>query len=590
MAWKEANKPRDPNNPFFKEMSVSRARFKLALRFIKRNENQLKHDAIADALCEDGEVMFWKAIKKISPNNISLPTSIENATGKREIVNLWKDHFESLLNCIRGEDSNELVYDCEFDPNLVIRPGEIEDAINRLEGGKQCGLDWLYAEHLKHCSNSYWALIAQCITGFLVHGYLPDSLMSVVLVPIIKDKSGKINSKDNYRPIAIASTMSKLLEILLLDRLSNYLLTSSNQFGFKAKHSTDACIYILKEVIDRYVGNQSSVYLCFLDASKAFDRVNHHTLFNKLIKRGVPGYLVRILVFWYSTQEMTVRWGSTISKCFKVSNGVRQGGILSPYLFNIYMDALSINLNKMYAGCKIGAKIINHLFYADDLVLFCPSHTGLQDLLDKCDEYAKQHDIKFNTKKSVVLIRRNNLLRNASVPSFKLCGESLTEVKETKYLGHIITSDGKDTKDISKACSQLYAQGNSLIRKFHMCSEKAKIKLFVTYCSQFYCAQLWQYSNSDKAYNKVKVAYNNVFRFFLRLPRDDQGRPCSASGMFVPRKVKSFQEIMRNLVYKFKCRINTSENELVMNTLYPSVTAWSKLRKHWDRVLLIDTT
>ena len=123
-----------------------------------------------------------------------------------------------------------------------------------------------------------------------------------------------------------------------------------------------------------------------------------------------------------------------------------------------------------------------------------------------------------------------------------------------------------------------------------MCSEKAKIKLFVTYCSQFYCAQLWQYSNSDKAYNKLKVAYNNVFRFFLRLPRDDQGRPCSASGMFVPRKVKSFQEIMRNLVYKFKCRINTSENELVMNTLYPSVTAWSKVRKHWDRVILIDTT
>ena len=95
--------------------------------------------------------------------------------------------------------------------------------------------------------------------------------MSVVLVPIIKDKSGKINSKDNYRPIAIASTVSKLLEILLLERLSNYLLTSSHQFGFKAKHSTDACIYVLKEAVDFYVSQKSSVYLCFLDASKAFD-------------------------------------------------------------------------------------------------------------------------------------------------------------------------------------------------------------------------------------------------------------------------------------------------------------------------------
>ena len=94
------------------------------------------------------------------------------------------------------------------------------------------------------------------MTSFLVHGFLPESLMSVILVPIIKDKSGKINSKDNYRPIAIASIMSKLLEKLLLERLNNYFVTSSHQFGFKPKHSTDACIYVLKETINSYVENK----------------------------------------------------------------------------------------------------------------------------------------------------------------------------------------------------------------------------------------------------------------------------------------------------------------------------------------------
>ena len=89
-----------------------------------------------------------------------------------------------------------------------------------------------------------------------------------------------------------------------------------------------------------------------------------------------------------------------------------------------------------------------------------------------------------------------------------------------------------------RACTQVYAQGNSLIRKFHMCTDKVKIKLFVTYCSQFYCAPLWQFQKSDKIYNKLRVAYNNVFRLFLRLPRDEQGRPCSSSGMFVSRKVR----------------------------------------------------
>ena len=254
------------------------------------------------------------------------------------------------------------------------------------------------------------------------------------------------------------------------------------------------------------------------------------------------------------------------------------------------MDDLSVRLKTHYAGCKIANRIINHLFYADDLVLLCPSFRGLQELLETCERYAGEHDIKFNAKKSVVLIRRSRLLINAVVPKLKLCNEDLTEVNEARYLGHNITADGKDDNDMIKTCRQLYAQGNSLTRKFHMCTEKVKIKLFVTYCSQFYCAQLWQFKGTDKVYRKLNVAYNNVFRFFLNLTRDAQGRPCSASGMFVSRKVKSFQEIMRNLVFKFRCRLNLSMNELVISSLYANVVASSKLRKHWDRLLLIGTT
>ena len=102
-----------------------------------------------------------------------------------------------------------------------------------------------------------------CITGFFVHGFLPSSLLSVVLVPIIKDKCGKINSKDNYRPIALASIVSKIVENILLDRMSVTLSTMSNQFGFKKKHGTDLCIYVLKEVIDRHRSLNGSMFTCF---------------------------------------------------------------------------------------------------------------------------------------------------------------------------------------------------------------------------------------------------------------------------------------------------------------------------------------
>ena len=86
----------------------------------------------------------------------------------------------------------------------------------------------------------------------MTHGVLPDSMLTVTLVPVIKDKAGKVGGLDNYRPIALASVLSKVLEIIVLDRLCSYLCTSYNQFGFKAKHGTELCIYALKEMVETH--------------------------------------------------------------------------------------------------------------------------------------------------------------------------------------------------------------------------------------------------------------------------------------------------------------------------------------------------
>ena len=160
----------------------------------------------------------------------------------------------------------------------------------------------------------------------ILHGYLPPQMISTVLIPIIKNKSGDVTDKGNYRPIALSSVISKVFEHIILDRIESFLYTTDNQFGFKAKHATDQCLYLLKEVIDYYKSHNSPMFICFMDASKAFDRVNHWTLFKKLILIGVPLIFIRLIVYWYRSQHVCVLNGARlyhlILLCLMVSDKV----------------------------------------------------------------------------------------------------------------------------------------------------------------------------------------------------------------------------------------------------------------------------
>ena len=148
----------------------------------------------------------------------------------------------------------------------------------------------------------------------------------------------------------MSSITFKVFEHIILLWLEEYLWTTDNQFGFKSGHSTDLCIYALSELIEYFKSRSTSVYVAFLDASKDFDEISHCILFRKLIHRIVPMYmyLIKILCYQYQHQLMSVRWGYSISNVFNVINGVRLGGILSPKLFNIYIDVLSNILNKIF--------------------------------------------------------------------------------------------------------------------------------------------------------------------------------------------------------------------------------------------------
>ena len=167
--------------------------------------------------------------------------------------------------------------------------------------------------------------------------------IKTAIVPIIKNKTGDASDKNNYRPIALVTAASKIFELCLSVILENYLFTHDQQFGFKSKHSTDFCIYSEECVKILNTTSQSCLHLFFY-ASKSFDKINHFKLFRKLLDRKTPIVIVRVLLFWYSKQTVCVKWDRCISDYFSISNCIRQGGILSPNLFSVYVDDLSDKL------------------------------------------------------------------------------------------------------------------------------------------------------------------------------------------------------------------------------------------------------
>ena len=436
LAWRIAGSPREGDVAL--RMRAYRAQFKLALRECRASEDRLRTEAMASKLANHDVKGYWKAVKSLSPMCNKLSNKLDSVVGESEICNLWHNKFKNLFNSVNPNCNHSNLLNmqdqCEF-----VTVSTVSSLVKKLASGKAVGVDNIPAEIYIHASHRLRTLITIFINACFTHSYMPQIITNTILVPILKNKLKPATESDNYRPIAIATAISKLFELIILSKCEDLLSTTDNQFGFKRSHSTDLCIYSLKEIINYYNSQGSPVFLCYLDIRKAFDRVNHTILFKKLIERSVPIYLVKFIAFWYVNQQIVIRWGNSLSNPFTVKNGIKQGGLLSPYLFNLYVDKLSVNLNACEVGCIVGKAHINHLAYADDMVLIAPSKKALQLLLDICGMYADIHDIIYGTDKSFCMVCWPRHFLFKFFPTFYLQGDILEFVNVYKYLGVMIT-------------------------------------------------------------------------------------------------------------------------------------------------------
>ncbi len=585
LLWRSGGSPRC--GQLFDMMKKSRAAFKLALRSCRQEKDRCAADSLANKLMKKDSKSFWKEINKMNNKSIKTQTTtINGVTGEEKITYMWQQHYTSLLNSSTDVSKKQDVLDTlevlHINEEHLITPAEVEDAIRKLKKGKSVGLDGISSEHFIYASKKVALFLCMIFNCMLKHSYLPDKLMDTVIISLVKDKKELLTDTNNYRPISITCMSSKILENVVLKKFSKLFNTTGHQFGYKEAHSTDLCIFAMKEVISYYHDSSTPVYACFIDASKAFDKINHWILLSKLLDRGIPKCFVRLFMIWFATQNFIVRWGNTFSSGFKVQNGVRQGGILSPLFFNIYVDYLSQELDSLKVGCYINKQCVNHLFYADDAVLLAPTVGGLQRLIDACAEFATVHDISYNFKKTLCVPFVPKVLGELHIPSVYLGQHSLRWVNEHKYLGFRLTSNFSDNADILRQTQSIYKNGNMLMRHFLQCSISVKAELFKVYCYNMYCVQLWKDYTSTR-YNKCKTAYNNIFRNLFRLQRGD-----STSGNMVNMEIDTFNIRRRKGIYKFYTRLLKVDNCLISSILQSLYFVYgSRLFKSWTKCLYL---
>jgi len=207
------------------------------------------------------------------------------------------------------------------------------------------------------------------------------------------------------------------------------------QFGYKPRTGCPNAIFLLRQVIQHFNNKWSTVYIASLDASKAFDRVNHFKLLSTLIKMALPRSFIDIIYNWYMRLSVFVKWNNSFSSILYVHSGVRQGGILSGLFFNAYVNPFISALRKSDLGCHIKNFYAGCIMYADDLILLSASVVDLQSMLNICDTVGLELGINFNVTKSMCLAVGPlvNTLSNITIRNF-----TLQWVNKLDYLGFFL--------------------------------------------------------------------------------------------------------------------------------------------------------
>lgn len=564
--WESYGKPL--NCPIHNLMKQSKNRYHYAVRSIKRQSEKLRNDKLLDHCLKGNATNIVKEFKKQNPCKVSSAVNIDGHTNSTDISN----HFASIYKDLyQRHDTADLIYDHldEINSNItvdnlseidILTPGVVHQAISSLKKSKNDTYYTFKSDALvlgKEVLVNHLTLLLQ---AFLIHSYIPKDILISSLQPIVKDKLGDKCSSSNYRAIGTSSLILKLFDLIILILFGNSLALAEQQFGFLKNSSTTLCTWTVKETVNYFINRDTPVFACFLDMTKAFDLVNYSKLFMKLKDKVSPLYL-RLLCYIYLNQKCSVTWNGSHSNQFLVKNGVKQGAILSPTLFSIYIDDLFELLKLSGVGCTINNYYYGAVSYADDIVLLCPSREGLQHMINLTKSFFDNLDLiislnitephKSKTKCIAFGLKVDPL-------HLKLGNDTIPWTDQYTHLGHVLYRDGTSVEDCLYKRRLFIGKYHSLCQNIKHKDPLVYMKLISIYMCDFYGSNLWNLfsASSDKLY----VTWNQMIRYVFKLPY------CSHRYLMVPiSESPHLKTMLTNRFLKFYASLDKCNKPIVHN-------------------------
>ena len=568
----------------YNNMRYSKNQYKYAVRRLKRAQNKIQNDKFVSNIIEGG-VNIFQEIRKYRGTSSTVSSRIDDEVGSSNIANHFASIYSKLYNRVElGEKFQKMSED--FDKEVDMEGSSQLDRINEelvkvaLKMMKPNKSDAVFDATSDFYINGPPELVyhlTSLVKLYLSHGCVPSFTLLCTLIPLVKDNLGDITSSDNYRAIAGGCLLLKLLDIVILLLEGEKLGCDPLQFGYQAKSSTTMCTWTVTSIIDYYNRKGRPLYGCAMDMAKAFDMVEWGELFTTLRDRKVHPIYLRLMMFIYKNQQCDVKWAGRFSFRFSVSNGVRQGAVSSAILFSIYINELFVILRKAGFGCHINGLFLGCFGYADDLFLLAASRSGLQTMVNICQNFASSKNLKFSThenpdkSKTKCLIFSKKAKDRENVLPVLLNGDPLPWVGQVKHLGSTLQLDNSMKMDLCQKRGKFIGKMTSLFQEFSYVDPEVLVKIMNIFNTSFYGSNLWDIFSADceklfKSWNvAIRMAFN-VDRCTHRYLIETISNSIHPKTMLASRYVTYHRSLINSpkLCVRFLARLFERDNRTVL--------------------------